>query len=172
MSVTLKPDAGSSAAYYQFYKKSELPLDEALLVDLLTYGYMLTSEFTVSAYSLNADTEYVLAAVAIDVDGKYGEICKFECKTLGVTFSDTFTLTVSPQEIEAPFNAATQGKFKFVVEGGSATQFYYLNLTDSEAAVWESDEAIATELVLNTTYNRKSFFQHHLMRMVVILSLI
>ncbi len=161
LAVTLKPDVGAASVYYQFYKKSELPADSELAMTLLNNGYTIFSESMVSAYDLESDTEYVLAAIAVDSDGKYGDICKFEHKTVGVTFSDTFTLSVLQQTIVAPFDAATKGMFKFETTGGEVSRYYYYNLTADEIANWESDEAIAKELVLNTTYSRKQFYPHN-----------
>ena len=72
-----------------------------------------------------------------------------------MNFSETFTLAVTKEEITAPFDAATKAKFKPVTAGGTATIFYYMNLTADEAASWAGDDAIAKELVLNETYTRK-----------------
>lgn len=155
IAVYLKADAGASAAYYKFYETAELPSDEVLTQDVLNTGYGISSEMPAAAYDLESDTEYTLVAIAVDAQGRYGEVCKFAYKTLGVNFSDTFTLSVTNEPIAAPFDAATKAKFKPVVAGGTATIYYYLNLTAEEAAEWGGDAAIAKELVLNETYNRK-----------------
>jgi hypothetical protein len=108
------------------------------------------------AYNLEADTEYTLATIAVDGEGKYGEVKTFVYKTLGVSFSETFKLSIAQQAIAAPFDAATKGMFKFTTEGGTATHVYYFNFTADEAADWGGDEAIAKELVLNENWSRKT----------------
>lgn len=155
ISVYLKADAGTSMAYYKFYETAKLPAESELTQDLINAGYGLATDVPAAAYDLETDTEYTLAAIAVDASGKYGKPCLFNYKTQGVVFSDTFTLAVTQETIDAPFDAATKAKFKPVTAGGDATIFYYLNLTDTEAAQWESEKAIATELVLNETYSRK-----------------
>lgn len=155
IAVYLKAEAGASAAYYKFYETATLPSDEALAQDVLNTGYGISSDMPAAAYDLESDTEYTLVAIAVDAEGRYGQVCKFAYKTMGVNFSDTFTLSVTNEPIAAPFDAATKAKFKPVVAGGTATIYYYMNLTAEEAAELGGDAAIAKELVLNETYSRK-----------------
>ena len=155
IAVYLKAEAGASAAYYKFYETATLPSDEELAQDVLNTGYGISSDMPAAAYDLESDTEYTLVAIAVDAEGRYGQVCKFAYKTMGVNFSDTFTLSVTNEPIAAPFDAATKAKFKPVLAGGTATIYYYMNLTAEEAAEWGGDAAIAKELVLNETYSRK-----------------
>lgn len=155
ISVYLQAEAGASAAYYKFYETATMAADSELVMDILNTGTMVSNEMPAAAYGLESDTEYTLVAVAVDAAGKYGELCKFNYKTQGVNFSETFTLAVTKEEIASPFDAATKAKFKPVTAGGTATIFYYMNLTADEAASWAGDDAIAKELVLNETYTRK-----------------
>lgn len=152
ISLFLQAETGASAAYYKYYETAKLPADSELVMDVLNTGTMVSAEIPAAAYDLESDTEYTLVAVAVDGEGKYGELCKFVYKTQGVTFSETFTLAVTKEEIASPFDAATKAKFKPVATGGTATIYYYANLTAAEAASWGSDAAIAKELVLNETY--------------------
>ncbi|MBE6178509.1 MAG: hypothetical protein E7149_08385 [Rikenellaceae bacterium] len=155
ISVYLTPDAAAVSSYYKFYKSSELPAEDQLVAELLTSGVGISADIPAMAYDLESDTEYTLAALAVDSEGKYGEVCTFVYKTLGVTFSETFTLSIERGTIASPFEAATKASFKPTVAGGTATEYYYFNLTDAEIANWGSDEAIAKELVLNEQWSRK-----------------
>lgn len=152
ISLFLQAETGASAAYYKYYETATMPADSELVMDVLNTGTMVSAEIPAAAYDLESDTEYTLVAIAVDNDGKYGELCKFTYKTQGVTFSETFTLAVTKEEIASPFDAATKAKFKPVTAGGTATIYYYANLTAAEVASWASDDAIAKELVLNETY--------------------
>lgn len=155
ISVYLTPDPAAVSSYYKFYKSSELPAEAQLVTELLTIGVGISPDVPAMAYDLESDTEYTLAAIAVDGEGKYGEVCTFVYKTQGVTFSDTFTLSIERGTIDSPFEAATKANFKPTVAGGTATEYYYLNLTDAEVATWDGDDAIAKELVLNEQWSRK-----------------
>ncbi len=154
-SVWLQASAGASA-YYKWYKRSELPAESELAMDILTTGPMVSTEMAATSYDLEANTEYTLAAVAVDNQGRYGEVFKYEFKTEGIVFSETFKLTIEKQVAANPFEDATKASFKPTTEGGTAERYYYMNLTDSEVATWGSEDAIAAELVLGTAYKRSN----------------
>ncbi|MBQ8915994.1 MAG: hypothetical protein IJ028_02260 [Alistipes sp.] len=158
LSVNLKADDGASEAYYKWYATSNLPAESELAMDVLTTGTTFDAmNPTAAAYNLTSNTEYTLVAIAVDADGKYGQICKFAHKTNGITFSETFKLTIEKQAAANPFDDATKASFKPTVEGGTAERYYYMNLTDSEVATWGSDDAIAAELAVGTNRSNTKY---------------
>lgn len=66
------------SSYYKFYKSSELPAEDQLVAELLTSGVGISVDIPAMAYDLESDTEYTLAALAVDSEGNYYEPMKVE----------------------------------------------------------------------------------------------
>lgn len=158
ISVELNNNEEAYAIYYQWYETSEMPSDEELAMDVLTTGFVFDpAEPELSLANLTQDTSYTLVVVPLSDDGKYGSVCKFEHKTKGVIFSETFTLQVEQKALPV-FEAATAAQFALSTEGatGTSIKYYYLCLKDTEIATWGSDDAIAAELALGAKFKRKT----------------
>lgn len=133
--------SGSNGArvYYKYYRHDLLPEGDALVHDLLTKGIVASDEENEAAYNLFAGTEYILAAVGVDVLGYYGEIYKFSYTTVAVPFND---MTVTFDRT----NSVVTGQnltLKWNVSGGTPTKYiYYINRASH--STWENMGKSAT----------------------------
>lgn len=118
--------AGAARIYYKYYQKDLAPAGDALLQDLLTSGAMAVDEDVEAAYNLYPDTEYLLAAVAVDYAGCYGEVYQVSYKTEAIPYNN---ITVTFDRA----NSVITGKnltLKWNTTGGTATKYiYYINRT-------------------------------------------
>ena len=142
-------------AYYNWYKKAELPSD--LTAALLAESYAV-AEFpaTIVNSSLTAATEYVLAVMTITADGKYSEAQTFEFSTKSINYSSTFTLKATKQELD-PAEAATKVSVKLETEGATVKKFYYINKISSQFnSNYPDDDTLAKKLMgIETDYSRQ-----------------
>lgn len=164
-SATIEPDftkaevtlnvTGATMAYYNWYKKSEVPAD---LTAALLKEYFAVAEFPalVVNSSLTAATEYVFAVLTITADGKYSEAQTFEFKTSSIDFSQTFTLTATKQEIADPMKAASSVRVKLETAGGTVKNFRYINKKSSEFNnSYPDDMTLAKKLIVDIDYSRQ-----------------
>ncbi len=152
--VTLKV-TGATMAYYNWYKKSEVPAD---LTAALLKEYFAVNQFpaTVVNSSLTAATEYVFAVLTVSADGKYSEAQAFEFKTSSIDFSDTFTLTATKQEIADPMQAATSVSVKLETAGSTVKNFRYINKPTAQFnSSYPDDMTLAKKMIVEIDYDRK-----------------
>ena len=146
---------GAQMAYYNWYKKSEVPAD---LTAALLKDYYAVAEFPAPVVnsSLSAATEYVLAVLTISADGKYSEAQAFEFSTKSINYSTTFTLKATKQELD-PAEAATKVSVKLETEGATVKRFYYLYKPTSQFnSSYPNDETLAKKLMgIEVDYNRQ-----------------
>ncbi|MBQ5393902.1 MAG: hypothetical protein IIU62_02570, partial [Alistipes sp.] len=115
---------GGTVAYYKYYKTSELPSEEELLNQLLYNSPAVSNDSPEAAYDLTPGTEYTLAAVGVDKDGKYGQVYKFNYTTTAITYNNLkVVIDTAASEL-----SSTSVKLKWSVEGGTAKEYiYYIN---------------------------------------------
>lgn len=140
---------GAYAAYYHYYKTSELPADDALLNTLLYESNMVNAEEPEAAYNLTPGTPYTLVAIGVDSEGKYGQLYKFEYTTTAITYNDLkVTIDTAASEL-----TSTNVKVVWSVSGGTAKEYiYYINRTSH--STWknymgQSAEGAAAYIALN-----------------------
>lgn len=140
---------GAYAAYYRYYKTSELPADDALLNTLLYESNMVNAEEPEAAYNLTPGTPYTLVAIGVDSEGKYGQLYKFEYTTTAITYNDLkVTIDTAASEL-----TSTNVKVVWSVSGGTAKEYiYYINRTSH--STWknymgQSAEGAAAYIALN-----------------------
>ena len=82
---------------------------------------------------LSAGTDLVLAALAVDADGKYGEPVNEDFKTKELVYSTTFTATFG-EETSTVYFSGYRYNFTVNVEGGTAAKYYYVFSTEQYSA--------------------------------------
>ena len=158
ISVDITATEGASLIYYKWYTVDAFnAIDEAALADdILATGYAQEGDVTTARVSDNYETsvepgsEYFLAALAVDAEGKYGEVNSKLYKAREIIFSDTFVATLG-QEISAVYSTGFKYDFPISVEGGTAVKYYYVLHTQEY-----TDEQLAN---LPLTYNYASNFK-------------
>lgn len=131
---------GGTAAYYKYYKSSELPSEEVLLEELLYQSPVITPDMPEAAYNLTPGTEYTLAAVGVDKDGKYGQVYKFTFTTTAITYNNLkVVIDTAASEL-----TSTSVKLKWSVEGGTAKEYiYYINRASH--STWKNNMGATAE---------------------------
>lgn len=156
MSVNLSATAGSTMIYYNWYDVDSFnEIDEDTLAEsLIAEGFVIEGESGVARNSyleVTPGAEFVLAALAVDADGKYGEVAVDNFAAPEIKFSETFKATFG-QETSAVFSSGYKYDFPITVEGGTAAKYYYVLQTTEY-----SDEDLANlPLVYDYDYNFRS----------------
>ena len=124
LSVELVAD-GAAMGYYKWYTTDEYNDLEDVEADLLTgESYMFAGDFALANQTVNPGDAYVLAALAVDEDGQYGEASKVTLTAPTLTYSETFVATAGE-----PVFVANGSDWKVTVpvtvEGGEAAKYYY-----------------------------------------------
>lgn len=157
LSVDIKATAGATMIYYNWYTSDAYnAMDEAALAaDLLASGYASSGDFVnarTNSYDQNvsAGSEYFLASLAVDAEGKYGEVNAELFKARELVYSNTFTATFG-ETVTAPYSTGFKCDFPITVQGGTAAEYYYVFGTTQF-----TDEQLAN---LPLTYNYHSSFR-------------
>ena len=158
ISVGITATEGAALVYYKWYTVDAFNAldDEALVDDILSTGMAQEGEAATARVSNNRETpvapgsEYFLAALAVDAEGKYGEVNSKLYKSREIIFSETFVATFG-QEVSSVFSTGFKYDFPISVEGGTAAKYYYVLHTQEY-----TDEELAN---LPLTYNYTSKFQ-------------
>ncbi|MBE6251190.1 MAG: hypothetical protein E7111_05990 [Bacteroidales bacterium] len=128
IAVNITPSADATLVYYEFFET----LDDANAAtgdDLIANGTGATLDYgpIVARYDIEdagSGTQMILAAIAVDAEGKYGtiEIAPFAGKAL--EYSTTFTATIG--EIAEPTLNGNFWTYDFpvTVSGGTAAKYY------------------------------------------------
>ncbi len=127
MAVNLEATAGSTMIYYAFYAPEDFDaLADGVADDLLENGYVLAGDEGVARKTsgVKPGTELILAALAIDADGKYGVVNNETFTSPTITFSETFKATVGEPVFEAN-GANWKVTMPVAVEGGKAAKYFY-----------------------------------------------
>ena len=116
---------GAAMGYYKWYTTDEYNALEDVVADLLTgESYMFAGDFALANQTVNPGDAYVLAALAVDEDGQYGEASAVTLTAPTLTYSETFVATAGE-----PVFVANGSNWKVTVpvtvEGGEAAKYYY-----------------------------------------------
>lgn len=100
VSVTIEPAEGAEATYYMFYNTDAYAEfeenEDAIRNDLIANCFSpLNAAETVSQNYLNPGDSFILAAVSVGADGKYGEISTLAISAKEIEYNDAITITAS-----------------------------------------------------------------------------
>jgi len=142
IAVDITGSEGTSMIYYNFYDQDVINdfSEEDLLADLMGQESFVTGGDFVTARDndLEQGQSRVLAAIAVNSLGQYGDVVKKVFTTSVLTYSETFKATVGEPVLEA--NGSNWSvTIPVTVEGGTAAKYYYY---------WNS--TVRTEEQLNT----------------------
>lgn len=128
LSVDMTATEGVAMVYYNFYTADEINALDDVTADLLEYGYVFAGETGSANKSANPGDSYVIAAVAVDAEGKYGEAVTKTLTAPTITYSTTFVATVG-EPVFTEYTQYGQTNYKVnipvTVEGGEAAKYYY-----------------------------------------------
>lgn len=155
MSVEVASE-GATMIYYNWFDADTYNafVDDAAITEaLLNEGYVLGGEMgsAVNQNDVTPGAEFFLVALAVDAEGKYGEVSSKLYTAPELTFSDTFKASFGESKSEV-YYSGYRYDFPINVEGGEAAKYYY---------VWSeteySDEDLANlPLSYNYDYNFRS----------------
>ena len=147
---------GASMIYYNYFTPDQYNAfedDASMSAALLEEGYVLGADegVAVNRLKVSPGAEFYLVALAVDAEGKYGEITSQAYKAPSITFSETFKATFGETK-SAVYYSGYKYDFPIIVEGGSAAKYYY---------VWStaefSDELLAKLPLGSSAENDYSF---------------
>lgn len=156
VTVDITPSEGATMVYYRFYDQDSYNELEDVTADLLANG-KATVELPVSARAENdidglaPGQTVVLAALAVDADGKYGETVNKSFTTKALEYSTTFTAEFGEESSEAYYSGYMYN-FTVNVTGGEAAKYYYVFSEDEYSA----EELNNLPLTYNYDYNFRS----------------
>ena len=126
ISVNVYASEGASQVYYYFYEPAMIDeLGDGLADDLISNGYSFTESESVVYDNVSAPgTSKTLVALAVDTEGKYGELAILPVQSKAIEYSTTFKATLGEVSIAASgTNYAVT--IPVTVEGGTAVKYYY-----------------------------------------------
>lgn len=155
MSVDMTATEGSSMIYYNWYDVDTYneATEESLTEELLAEGYVIGGEEGTAVNNGNVapGSEFYLVALAVDAEGKYGEVVAQKFTAPLITYSTTFTATLGEPTSEV-YYSGYKYDFPINVTGGDAAKYYYV-LSTTEF----TDEQLANlPLTYDYNYNFKS----------------
>lgn len=123
--IDIEGTDGTSMIYYNFFDGDATYSVE----DLIAEGYVANDSFTTARDQyLEPGVTRILAAVAVDSEGKYGELVEQDFTTPEIVYSETFTATIGTPAFTSTekwgstyYNAS----IPVTVEGGTAAKYYY-----------------------------------------------
>ncbi len=119
---------GADMIYYAFFNPDDIGtfaddaakvkylIDKGVGVEGVSADAML-SEFP--DLTVKPRTDFVLLAVATDLQGKYGEVLKFDCRTAEIPFNE---IKVAVEDL---VNSPEEMQFKISATGGEAVEYLY-----------------------------------------------
>ena len=140
--------------YWNIFKKADMPAtNDEVATKLLENGFLSTEKATmVYMQNLNAGTEYVIAAVGVDSEGKYGVALQHEVTTTAVVYNSPVTVTID--EANSVINSK-ELELKWNATGGNVKQYlYFMNETSNYTyinSMGGTVESAADYMVINKT---------------------
>lgn len=125
INASIAASEGTAQVYYYFYDSDMIDqFGDKLVSDLIDNGYVAVSVGDVFENVPSPGTQKILAAVAVDAEGKYGEVNMIAVESKSVEFSNSFKATVGTPSFEAG-SYQTSVTIPVSVEGGTAAKYYY-----------------------------------------------
>lgn len=153
MSVDLTATAGSTMIYYKWYEADAYNDIDDVTADLLENGYVLSGESGTARNDNNVlpGSSFVLASLAIDADGKYGEVNEATYVAPEIVYSTTFSATFG-EETSSVYYSGYKYDFSVDVTGGTAAKYYYVFSTTEYTA----EQLANLPLTYDYNYNFRS----------------
>lgn len=153
MSVDLTATAGSTMIYYKWYEADAYNDIDDVTADLLENGYVLSGESGTARNDNNIlpGSSFVLASLAIDADGKYGEVNEATYVAPEIVYSTTFSATFG-EETSSVYYSGYKYDFSVDVTGGTAAKYYYVFSTTEYTA----EQLANLPLTYDYNYNFRS----------------
>ena len=148
--------AGATMIYYNWFDADTYNafVDDAAITEaLLGEGYVIGGEMgeAVNQNDITPGAEFFLVALAVDAEGKYGEVLSRLYAAPELAFSETFKASFGEYE-GSVYYSGYRYNFPINVEGGEAAKYYYVWSTTEY-----SDEDLANlPLSYNYDYNFRS----------------
>lgn len=116
---------GAAMGYYKWYTTDEYNEIEDVTADLLTgESYMFAGDYALANQTVNPGDAYILAALAVDEAGQYGEYKSVTLTAPTITYSETFVATAG-EPVFTENGANWKVTVPVTVEGGEAAKYYY-----------------------------------------------
>lgn len=116
---------GAAMGYYKWYTTDEYNEIEDVATDLLTgESYMFAGDYALANQTANPGDAYVLAVLAVDEAGQYGEVTYTTLTAPTLTYSDTFVATAG-EPVFTENGSNWKVTVPVTVEGGEAANYYY-----------------------------------------------
>lgn len=121
---------GATMIYYNWFDTDTYNafVDDAAITEaLLNEGYVIGDEMgtAVNQNKVTPGAEFFLVALAVDADGKYGEVNSKRYAAPELTFSETFKASFGEFE-SSVYYSGYRYNFPINVEGGEAAKYYYV----------------------------------------------
>ena len=128
MSVEVASE-GATMIYYNWFDTDTYNAfadDAAITEALLNEGYVIGEEMgtAVNQNDVTPGAEFFLVALAVDAEGKYGEVNSKRYAAPELTFSETFKASFGEYE-SSVYYSGYRYNFPITVEGGEAAKYYY-----------------------------------------------
>lgn len=142
---------GATMIYYNWFDVdtyNEFADDAAIAEALLEEGYVIGGGMgeAVNQNDITPGAEFFLVALAVDAEGKYGEVASELYAAPEISFSETFKASFGEYE-SSVYYSGYRYNFPITVEGGEAAKYYYVWSTEEY-----SDEDLAN-LPLSYAYD-------------------
>ena len=121
---------GATMIYYNWFDTDthNAFVDDAAITEaLLNEGYVIGDEMgtAVNQNKVTPGAEFFLVALAVDAEGKYGEVNSKRYAAPELTFSETFKASFGEFE-SSVYYSGYRYNFPINVEGGEAAKYYYV----------------------------------------------
>lgn len=121
---------GATMIYYNWFDTDTYNafVDDAAITEaLLNEGYVIGDEMgtAVNQNKVTPGAEFFLVALAVDAEGKYGEVNSKRYAAPELTFSETFKASFGEFE-SSVYYSGYRYNFPINVEGGEAAKYYYV----------------------------------------------
>ena len=129
MNVVLASE-GATMIYYNWFDTDTYNAfadDAAITEDLLNKGYVIGGEMgsAVNQNKIAPGAEFYLVALAVDAEGKYGEVDSKLYAAPELAFSETFKASFG-EPAPSVFYSGYKYDFPITVEGGEAAKYHYV----------------------------------------------
>lgn len=129
MNVVLASE-GATMIYYNWFDTDTYNAftdDAAITEALLNEGYVIGGDMgeAVNQNNITPGAEFFLVALAVDAEGKYGEVSSKLYTAPELTFSETFKASFGEYE-SSVYYSGYRYNFPITVEGGEAAKYYYV----------------------------------------------
>lgn len=120
---------GATMIYYNWFDTDTYNAfadDAAITEALLNEGYVIGEEMgtAVNQNDVTPGAEFFLVALAVDAEGKYGEVNSKRYAAPELKFSETFKASFGEYE-SSVYYSGYRYNFPITVEGGEAAKYYY-----------------------------------------------